>query len=336
MTKLVALGDSIFEGWDGKEEINHSVRIPELIGKQLGWEVDNEAISGATLSGSAYRDFVQMCNKLNFANYDVCLINYGVNDFSYRNVSLDVMKNSLNKGVQKIRKDNYSIRIMYELPTQDLRFNRTSMDDKGPGGWSQNELDDALIQECKALNINYYDWRPNPIITYQNGNETLGDGNTGVHPTIQTMALIAERLDPWVLSQMSGLIGKYQLNLTNIYARVQRLCDVIDKVFMPDDLDMPSLTVEPISATMLNRAVYLWTNRVMQHLQTVIDWLVGIYNGYNLVDTQTGDDTETLKLWQPESLIINEDYLNNLNNDFEAVNESLDRLFEYAKPYVKG
>ena len=64
MTKLVALGDSIFEGWDGKEEIDHSVRIPELIGKQLGWEVDNEAIGGATLSGSAYRDFVQMCNKL--------------------------------------------------------------------------------------------------------------------------------------------------------------------------------------------------------------------------------------------------------------------------------
>lgn len=334
MTRMIALGDSIFEGWDGKENVDHSLRIPEKIGQELHWEVNNIAVSGRTLSGGSSDDFVGVTNRVNFANYDVCLINYGVNDFSFVNAKLSVLQDHLSQGVQKMRKDNPQIKVLYELPTQDFRFNRTTLDQTGPGGWSQNQMIDALIATCRELGVTYYDWRPNPIITYQNANETLGDGNTGVHPTIQTMALIAKRLDPWVLSQMSGLIGKYQLNLTNIYARVQRLCDVIDKVFMPDDLDMPSLTVEPISATMLNRAVYLWTNRVMQHLQTVIDWLVGIYNGYNLVDTQTGDDTETLKLWQPESLIINEDYLNNLNNDFEAVNELLDCLFEYAKPYM--
>lgn len=334
MTRMVALGDSIFEGWDGTEEVDHSLRIPEQIGKILNWEVNNEAVGGRTLSGGSSDDFIGMANRINFANYDVCLMNYGVNDFSFVNTQLAVLQDHLAQGVQKMRRDNPQIKVMYELPTQDFRFNRTTLDQTGPGGWSQNQMIDALIAKCRELGVAYYDWRLNPIITYQNANETLGDGNTGVHPTIKTMALIAQRLAPWASSQLSGLIGHYQLNLTNIYNRIKQLCDVVNKVFMPDDLDMPSLTVEPISATMLNRAVYLWTNRVMQHLQTVVDWLVGIYNGYHLVDMQTGKDTEMIKLWQPESLIIDENYMNNLNNDFEAVNELLDRLFEYAKPYM--
>ena len=333
MTKLVALGDSIFEGWDGKEEIDHSVRIPELIGKQLGWEVDNEAISGATLSGSAYRDFVQMCNKLNFANYDVCLINYGVNDFSYRNVSLDVMKSSLNKGVQKIRKDNYSIRIMYELPTQDLRFNRTSMDDKGPGGWSQNELGDALIQECKALNINYYDWRPNPIITYQNGNETLGDGNTGVHPTKETMVKMAERLSLWLNSK--GLVGYYTTNLENIYGRTSQLYGDVNGLFMNDDAI--GYHFEPIQNPTGERglAVYLWTIKSLETLEKALNELIGMFNGYSLIDVTTGLPTDFITLWIPTlDLVLDDDYKKKLDNDFKLANDLLDRLFKYIQPYI--
>ena len=47
MTRLIAFGDSIFAGWDGKENLPASERIPEIIGQAMGWEVTNTAISGA-------------------------------------------------------------------------------------------------------------------------------------------------------------------------------------------------------------------------------------------------------------------------------------------------
>lgn len=134
----------------------------------------------------------------------------------------------------------------------------------------------------------------------------------------------------------NNLVDYYQDNLTEIYDRVKKLSNIVETVFMPDELDVPNLIVEPINATMLNRSVYLWTNRVIKHLQVVVDWLVGVYNDYNLVDVQAGENTSTIKLWQPESLVIDDDYINKIKEDFEAVNGLLDRLFEYSKPYVKG
>ena len=44
MTKLIAFGDSIFAGWNGKSQDSSDQRIPELIGKAMGWDVTNTAI----------------------------------------------------------------------------------------------------------------------------------------------------------------------------------------------------------------------------------------------------------------------------------------------------
>lgn len=335
MTRLVAIGDSIYAGWDGKNDIPKSSCIPALIGQELGWDVDNTAISGAALGVNNDKGFVPMTNKINFANFDACLINLGVNDFGFVNITLDEEKNHLAQGVAKMRQDNPNIVIMFELPTQDFRNGITTLDQNGPSGWTQNQLDDALIDECKQLGVAYYDWRPNPIITYANANTTLGDGNTGVHPTAQTSALIAKRLAPWCASQMGGLIGYYQGNLMGIYNRIKQLYQIVQATFMPDDDEVPSLTVEPISATEINRAVYLWTIRIMRHLQDVVDWLVGTYNDYEIVDFTTGEKTNSLRLWIPYPLLLDNNYKANLNNDFQAVNKLLDRLFDYAKPYVK-
>ena len=47
--RLIAFGDSIFEGWDGHEDIDRSKRIPETIGKINGWDVTNKAVGGTQL-----------------------------------------------------------------------------------------------------------------------------------------------------------------------------------------------------------------------------------------------------------------------------------------------
>lgn len=133
-----------------------------------------------------------------------------------------------------------------------------------------------------------------------------------------------------------NLVDYYYDNLTRIYQRVKKLEDIINTVFMPDDLDTPSLEVKPVPTQMLNLAAYRWTLECMRQLQDVVDWLVGTFNGYNLVDLTTGEATPTLNLWQPNSLMIDDNYWQQLQQNFDRVNKLLDQLEEYAEPYVKG
>lgn len=193
MTKLIAYGDSILAGWNGKSQDRNDQRIPELIGKALGWEVTNTAISGAQFDD---RDsgFPNMARTHSAAGYDYALVNFGVNNWCFPSSGLDYPKRKAIEGIEALKASNPSIKILLELPTEDFRKGSTTLFDINSQGWTQNQLDDALIEVAKQENIDYYDWRDDPIITYQNANQTLGDGNTGVHPTPETGQKIADRL----------------------------------------------------------------------------------------------------------------------------------------------
>ena len=192
MTRLIAFGDSIFAGWDGKENVSANQRIPELIGQQLGWQVTNVAIGGTKYDDSS-NGFTAMVNKTDVAGFDYALVSYGVNNFSWPDPLVVVKQNALN-GFKALKKKNPQLKILLELPTEDFRNGSTTLFDMNSQGWTQNQLDDELISVAKQEGIDYYDWRPDPIITYANANQTLGDGNTGVHPTPETGKKIAARL----------------------------------------------------------------------------------------------------------------------------------------------
>ena len=192
MTRLIAFGDSIFAGWDGKENVSANQRIPELIGQQLGWQVTNVAIGGTKYDDSS-NGFTAMVNKTDVTGFDYALVSYGVNNFSWPDPLVVVKQNALN-GFKALKKKNPQLKILLELPTEDFRNGSTTLFDMNSQGWTQNQLDDELISVAKQEGIDYYDWRPDPIITYANANQTLGDGNTGVHPTPETGKKIAARL----------------------------------------------------------------------------------------------------------------------------------------------
>ena len=192
MTRLIAFGDSIFAGWDGKENVSANQRIPELIGQQLGWQVTNVAIGGTKYDDSS-NGFTAMVNKTDVTGFNYALVSYGVNNFSWPDPLVVVKQNALN-GFKALKKKNPQLKILLELPTEDFRNGSTTLFDMNSQGWTQNQLDDELISVAKQEGIDYYDWRPDPIITYANANQTLGDGNTGVHPTPETGKKIAARL----------------------------------------------------------------------------------------------------------------------------------------------
>lgn len=188
--QMVALGDSILEGYDGHEDVARDRTIPATIGKILGWKVNNLAIGGTKYDMSS-RGFYAMTTKYNFYGYDVCLIGYGVNDYSYPN-SLDQERECILQGLNNLKRANPQMKILIELPTQDFRYGKTSLDEKNDKGWTQNDLDNMLISIARDQGVAYYDWRPDPLITPANHTTTLGDGQ--VHPTQATMDKMAQRL----------------------------------------------------------------------------------------------------------------------------------------------
>lgn len=324
-TRMVALGDSIYAGVSGSGGwVTGNQRIPDMIAGQLGWSCDNQAISGALLSGKNEIDFLQVVQRLNFKNYDVCLLEYGVNDFDWSYNSLDDLRKALDKGVAKIRSDNPDIQIFYQLPTATWKH-VDSLDKEDGNGWTQRDMAETLASECTSLGIPYYEWT-DPIITYANTAETQGDK---IHPNPATMKKIADRLAEWLANNASGFIGMYVSNIQAIYNRVKKLHQTVHSIFMDDDESL-SLTISaPQNAARLNRTVYLWTIESIEHLQAVMNQVVDLCNQYGLTD-----DVDGTKLWLPRRLEIDDIYTQKLKNNFDICNKLLNQLEQHLKNFM--
>lgn len=129
---------------------------------------------------------------------------------------------------------------------------------------------------------------------------------------------------------MDNLVTYYVTNIQSIYDRIKKLYTQLDAVFM-DDLDQSALQiVPPVNPNgQLNRLVRQWTIQSINDLQRVVDALVDISNGYSLVDNATGNDNETLKLWIPRQLLVDETYEDNLADNFNRVNKLIDNISSY-------
>lgn len=190
MIKIIALGDSIFAGWDGKENLPHYKRIPEIIGQINDWLVDNEAIGG----DSYHYSFASVAERLDFADQQLALINYGVNDWNFNSSLLDVT-NGFEQGIAAIRRSNPHIKVVVVGPTLDMRRGiGTTLDTPNSVGMTQNQLSDALSRESDKLGIDFIDMRKHHFVTTTNAGYTLGDSFTGVHPTAETSLAIAKLL----------------------------------------------------------------------------------------------------------------------------------------------
>lgn len=205
MTKLIVLGDSIMWGMTGFGS-NHpraNPTIPQAIGNQLGWEVDNQAISGTKYADNRDgQDFIPQTNKFNFKNYDAVLLGYGINDFDDQPyATIPQVQSAMTKGIAKIKSDNSAIKIFVELPTPSFVYGPTDGAVNG-AGISQRAMYDAIEQQAKNSGCPVYDWRNDPLITYDNRNQTLGDGQ--IHPVQAIQTQMANRLAAWIKSIWSA------------------------------------------------------------------------------------------------------------------------------------
>ena len=357
MTKLIAFGDSIFEGWDGVKKVGDNQRIPELVGKELGWSVENWAIGG-TKYDSSYTGFPGILDQHPIAGYDYAMWMYGVNNFGWPD-SLDTIKQCLQAGINKAKSQNPTANLLVILPTQDFRWGGTTLYDINSQFWSQNQLDDMIKEVAQQNGVAFLDWRDDPVITPENCAETLGDGAKGVHPTVDTMAKLASRIAD-KLKTMGGTsdtptptpdkpaknYGELKLNrLTDGSGLLDNLADNDQKVVeYLNGIDGQIATVFSIGkigakliakpeTSVRNRTARNYLFNVFGSIESYLNQLVKTANSYGVLDPQTGQTTATVGLNPPTELTLNSGFIAAINALWATIETVLNNLQSYANEF---
>lgn len=357
MTKLIAFGDSIFEGWDGVKKVGDNQRIPELVGKELGWSVENWAIGG-TKYDQSYTGFPGILDQHPITGYDYAMWMYGVNNFGWPG-SLDSIKQCLQSGIDKAKSQSPTTNLLVILPTQDFRWGGTTLYDINSQFWSQNQLDDTIKEVAQQNGVAFLDWRDDPVITPDNCAETLGDGAKGVHPTVDTMAKLASRIAD-KLKTMGGtsdtptpIPDKHTKNYTEL--KLTRLTDgsglldnladndqkVVDYLNGIDSQISMVFATGKIGAkviakpetTTLNRTARNYLFSVFGSIEAYLNQLVKTANSYGVLDPQTGQATATVILTPPTGLTLDSDFMDAINALWSTIESTLNNLQSYANEF---
>ena len=365
MTKLIAFGDSIFAGWDGTKNVGDNQRIPELVGKELGWGVENWAISG-TKYDQSYTGFPGILDQHPITGYDYAMWMYGVNNFGWPD-SLDAIKQCLQAGITKAKAQNPTAKLLVILPTQDFRWGGKTLYDLNSQFWSQNQLDDLIQEVAQQNGVAFLDWRDSPVITPDNAAQTLGDGAKGVHPTVATMAEMASRIADKLkamgdtdnptpspspsdnptpsptptkntvqlkldrLTQASELLDNLTSNDKLVVDYINGIDSQLDNVFATGTIN--AQTVTPPNVETLGREVRNYMFNLFGSLEIYLNSLIKVANSYGVLDPQTGQVTATVILTPPTGLTLDSDFADSINALWSTIESTLNNLQSYANEF---
>lgn len=356
MTKLIAFGDSIFAGWDGTKNVGDNQRIPELVAKELGWGVENWAISG-TKYDQSYTGFPGILDQHPITGYDYAMWMYGVNNFGWPD-SLDTIKQCLQAGIYKAKSQSPTTQLLVVLPTQDFRWGGTTLYDINSQFWSQNQLDDMIKEVAQQNGVAFLDWRDDPVITPENCAETLGDGAKGVHPTVDTMAKLASRIADKLktmggtndtpapspsptkntaqlklarLTQASDLLDNLTSNNKLVVDYINGIDSQIVSVFATGTIS--AQTVTPPTVETLGREARNYMFDLFGSIEMYLNDLIKVANVYGVLDPQTGQTTGTVILTPPTGLTLDSDFMDAINALWSTIESTLNKLQSYVNEF---
>ena len=199
-TKWCALGDSITQGFysENGELIGITpLNYPYYVGIINNYNVTNEGVGGSGyVHNATIGDNLNAKGKvdtINFAEYDLVTLAWGVNDWHYNCKIGDI--NSSSKGdetmvgnmmyvIEKILTDNPRCKIIVILPQNSSAFGGNVDTNWGLGtiletSGTLQDVIDAQINVCEYYGIQYIDQTKNGIVNRLNINAILPDG---LHP----------------------------------------------------------------------------------------------------------------------------------------------------------
>ena len=218
---IAFFGDSIMWGRDGSQSSTTQVEetIPFIVGEELNCYGNNFGLSGqGYLSPSgAGTDFPNRTawdyiRAVDFSSYDVCVLNYGVNDGpnelgllgTWDTTDDTTWFGQMKKCVDHILTSNPYTVVILLAPINGTGYNNPPSywySENAPTGWkSRKQMVDGLDAFSQAYGIPViHTWGNGPINAY-NINTCLPDG---VHPNAETY----RKLGSWLAGEIGKIIG---------------------------------------------------------------------------------------------------------------------------------
>lgn len=343
MKRLIALGDSVFAGYDGKK--NGPKYIIQTLGQLAHVETTNIAVGGTSFTDP--RGLIGQTASADFSKYDYVVIEFGINDFRFNVSPISQMQLALQGSIMKMKQQNPNIQIFLTTPLQSWENGVSSLNQKNRIGVSQNDIDNMICSVARMNGLKCNDWRVNPIVTDANHNTTLGDGT--VHPTAETQRLMAQRFfqvffdsQPVnddnaqhdsgnhhhdddhhdVVPPMPQQISLVQLDMTDDV--IKNFNDNVAKILQALQNSDDEISWRKQEPKMFNRTCYLYFVDTMAML---IDLVNDASSGTTYLD-ENGNELDNNALINPKQVqtLRISDMLNILNHDFKYFEQLVNQM----------
>ena len=205
--KWCAMGDSISQGYysyldeDGsvKYTLNPSIGWVNKVAKMSRYELTNKSVGGSGYickrsEADPVLNAKEVANTIDFANFDLVTLAFGVNDWKY-NCVRESMCDNMRYVIEKIMTDNPLCKIVVITPMNcRVKGDRDTNWGLGYSFSNSGTLEDifnAIIEVCDYYGIEYVDMTHKSIINRYNIESMLLDE---VHPSEECHTVLAREL----------------------------------------------------------------------------------------------------------------------------------------------
>lgn len=328
--KILMLGDSITEGWNGSIDVAQ----PEAYFVQTGLSADvtNLGHGGGAIIGDLPKDLPQVVASTDFRKYDVVTVAYGVNDFDGGTGTLNELTEALNKQLKLIREQNDNILLIGILPI----YGNTDEINGDMHGFSQ--MQDALADVYKSNGGLVLDWRNDPVVTPENYAQKLAD--KWLHPNQATYAELGHRIALFIRQNLGLSLAQQWVPITsirdlkrvmnnnlNLFTRL--LQQLLDQLNYQYSETLVNVNIVELTSENLDLILYKELRDVFQPINYGLQMLVDVSRKYKVKDEDGNFYEVPQTLAVPRRLTIDSDYINQLNKNWRIAFDAL-RLYQTA------
>ncbi|MHA8110596.1 SGNH/GDSL hydrolase family protein [Lactobacillaceae bacterium Melli_B4] len=195
--KILALGDSITNGYDGERDLTAGT-YPQELSRKLNCEVDNYGVNNAMITRHEYGDLTPRVQTVDFTKYDLVIIFYGTNDYAHLESSLNDIQTELSDDIKAIRKQAPNVKLMGIVPMNRWDFDQNADQIKRAGGYTFHQLQDGIEATYRNNHVPCLDWRivAPRLVDDDNYQERLHDAH--LHPNAQTYGMMADYIADFI------------------------------------------------------------------------------------------------------------------------------------------
>ncbi|UQS87108.1 SGNH/GDSL hydrolase family protein [Nicoliella spurrieriana] len=195
--KILALGDSITNGYDGERDLTNGT-YPQELSKLLNCEVTNYGVNNAMITRHEYGDLTPRVNSVDFTKYDLIIIFYGTNDYAHMSSSLTDVENELGHAVEAIKAKNPKATLLGIVPMNRWDFNHNADQIVRGGGYTFHQLQAGIAKTYAEHEVACLDWNKVAprLLTDDNYQERLHDSH--LHPNAKMYGIMADYIAKFI------------------------------------------------------------------------------------------------------------------------------------------